>query len=651
MLNYRRVCHMLGWLALVWLPGFFSAVAIATEPERPQIGLVLGGGGARGIAHVGVLKVLEEMRVPIARIAGTSMGAVLGGLYAAGYSAAQLERIVTSLDWVALFDDDPPREQLSFRRKQDDRDDVLKLELGIDERGLLLSRGFVEGHKLTLVLRRLLAPLPQDLDFDALGVPFRAVATDIETGDPVVLGRGDLARAIRASMAVPGVLTPDEIDGRFLIDGGISNNLPVDVIQAQVGLVIAVKVSAELKRAKALRSVLDVSDQAVNTVLERNQKAQLQLLGERDIVLQPALGDIASGEFARAREAVQAGYEAAAVLRERLAPLALEPAAYARYQEERRALLERRIIPGRIRVTTDSRLDPRILRDRIRALPGVPLDPGALQSDIEDIYGLDYFERVDFQLLETDGQMLLDIDARQKAWGPNYLRAGVALRDDFQGGNSFDLSVRLTRVPVNQSGAEWRNIVRVGQRPLAFTEFFQPLASGSNLFGAASLQAGADTREVSLSDDARVDYRINAADAGLDLGYQFGNVAELRAGIFDRRSRIAPRLDNPEVDPVDRYSAGWRLRFAYDSLDSLYFPSRGRLLQIDVKASRTGFGADESYEILDASLISAHRLDRGALVLRAELSDLRNSDAALLNLRPLGGFLNLSGLAPGEISG
>ncbi len=643
---------MLLCLALAGAPGVLAQSS--PEPggrDPPRVGLALGGGGARGIAHVGVLKVLEELRVPVSRVAGTSMGAVIGGLYAAGYTATELEQIVTSFDWVDLFDDDPPREQLSYRRKQEDRDDFIKLELGLDSRGLLLSRGLVEGHKLNLALRRLLAPLSQDLDFETLAVPFRALAMDIETGEAVVLARGDLARALHASMTVPGVFTPDQVDGRFLVDGGIANNLPVDVVKPLVDVVIAVDVSADLRSAVNLRTVVDVSDQVVNTIIDRNEQAQLALLGERDIALKPGLGSLTSGEFARAGEAVQAGYQAAAAVREQLAPLGVDAEAYAEYQADRRRLLQRTLVPGRVRVTTDADLDARILRARIRARPGRPLETGALHRDLEGIYGLDYFERVDYRLLEEDGQLLLDVSARQKAWGPNYLRFGVALQDDLQGGNSFDLSARLTRVPVNRTGAEWRNVVRVGQRPLASSELFQPLGPGSPNFAAALVEAGADAREVLLDDGSRTEYRINATRVSLDLGRQFDNVAEVRAGLFARRSRIAPRLDDPELDVVDRLSVGWRASLGFDTLNSPYFPSRGHLFELGVTASRASFGADESFNVLDLKLVTAHRWGPGTFIVRSEFSDLRNTETPLINLRPLGGFLNLSGLAPGELSG
>lgn len=235
--------------------GLLAAASFAGEPadtagdasQRPRVGLVLGGGGARGGAHIGVLKELERMRIPVDAIAGTSMGAIVGGLYATGMSAAELESLIGSLDWAGALTDKPDRADLSFRRKQDDAQVPVDFELGLRGASLVLPKGVVQGQKLDLLLRELTLGVSHVHDFDELPIPFRAIASDIEKGEIYVMERGDLARAIRASMSVPAVFTPVRIDGRLLVDGGLVGNLPVDVMQAMgVDIVIAVDVEFPL---------------------------------------------------------------------------------------------------------------------------------------------------------------------------------------------------------------------------------------------------------------------------------------------------------------------------------------------------------------------------------------------------------------------
>src|SRR6266478_5738856 len=252
----RAVTPRLGVLSLILAVQSLAASAItnaqteADQPgaapataHRPRVGLVLSGGGARGAAHIGVLKVLEELHVPIDAIAGTSMGAVVGGLYASGLDAHEIEAIMTSLNWQDAFRDRPPREDLTFRRKQEDQNFLVKFPLGLRGGKVLLPKGLIQGQRLNQTLRRLTLPVAHITNFDDLASPFRAVATDLETGEAVVIGSGDLTSAMRASLSAPGVFAPVEREGRLLVDGGIAENLPIDVARAMnVDILIVVDV-------------------------------------------------------------------------------------------------------------------------------------------------------------------------------------------------------------------------------------------------------------------------------------------------------------------------------------------------------------------------------------------------------------------------
>ena len=251
-------------LALLWLVCSAAAVAQQAAPQSPphrlRIGLVLSGGGARGIAHVGVLQVLQQLHVPIDAIAGTSMGAVVGGLYASGLSPEQIAATLRSVNWQRAFRDRPPREELTLRRKQEDENFLVEFPIGIRGGRPVLPMGLIEGQSLTEVLRLLTLPVARIDRFDDLPTPFRAVATDLETGQEVVIGSGDLTSAMRASLSAPGVFVPVERGGRMLVDGGISDNVPVDVARAMgVDVVIVVDVDFPLLPRKKLTSVGAIS--------------------------------------------------------------------------------------------------------------------------------------------------------------------------------------------------------------------------------------------------------------------------------------------------------------------------------------------------------------------------------------------------------
>jgi NTE family protein len=280
-----------------------AATVSAQQPagegaRRPRIGLVLSGGGARGAAHIGVLKVLEENHVPVDAIAGTSMGAVVGGLYASGLSAEDIERIMTSVDWQDAFRDRPARSDLNFRRKLEDQNFLVKLPLGLKGRRFRLPRGLVQGQKLTQILRGLTLPVAQVQRFDDLAIPFRAIATDIVTGDRVVLDRGDLTTAMRASLSAPGVFSPVESDGRMLVDGGLSSNLPIDVArEMDVDILIVVDCGFPLLERNKLVSVATVTNQMLAILIRHNAADQRKTLTSRDVIIDPALGDFSSLDF------------------------------------------------------------------------------------------------------------------------------------------------------------------------------------------------------------------------------------------------------------------------------------------------------------------------------------------------------------------
>src|SRR6187549_3229601 len=389
-------------LFLLFCLGLGSAQA---DTARPRIGLVLSGGGARGAAHIGVLKVLEENHVPVDAIAGTSMGAVVGGLYASGLSAADIERVMTSVDWQDAFRDRPARADLNFRRKLEDQTYLVKFPLGLKGGEFRLPRGLVQGQKLTQILRGLTLPVAPIADFDDLAIPFRAVATDIVTGDRVVLDHGDLTTAMRASLSAPGVFSPVDSEGRMLVDGGLSSNLPVDVAREMgVDILIVVDCGFPLLERGKLDSVATVSNQMLAILIRSNTTAQRKTLTDRDVIIDPALGDFSSLDFTEHEKAMKIGEQAARGAAARLAALGVPAAEFQRIVDARGA---RRSDPPRIdflRVEAGSERYADAIDSLFADQVGKPADPTRLGKRVNELYGQGNLEIFDYQVVPAPGE-------------------------------------------------------------------------------------------------------------------------------------------------------------------------------------------------------------------------------------------------------
>ncbi len=362
---------------------------------RPRVGLVLSGGGARGAAHIGILKVLEERRVPVDAIAGKSMGAIVGALYASGMSAAEIEQLIGSVDWQDAFRDRPPRETLNFRRKQDDREFLVRTPIGLRGGTLRFPRGLIQGQKLNEMLRAATLRVADAKDFDSLPLPFRALATDLSTGAAVVFARGSLATAVRASMAAPGVFAPVEVDGRLLVDGGLVENLPVDLARDMgVDVIIAVDVSSPLRPGKELDSLLSVSNEMISILINRETERRRRALTARDVVIEPELGSMTSVDFTRVHEAIDAGEAAARRATTGLASLSVPESDYARFlargQTPKAPTIEF------VRAAPDSGDYRKFIEAALSPLLGQPADAPTIAPAIRALYGRDLFETLDY---------------------------------------------------------------------------------------------------------------------------------------------------------------------------------------------------------------------------------------------------------------
>ena len=621
--------------------------------QRPRIGLVLAGGGAKGFAHVGVIKVLEKMRIPVDFIAGTSMGSLVGGLYASGMSSDCLENLILDLDWEDLFRDDPKREDLSFRRKRDDSQYLVKTPVGFRKWRLTTPRGVIEGQKINLLLKSLLLPARQVRDFDELPIPFRAVAADIENGEAVVLGTGDLSMALRASMSIPGGFSPIEVDGRLLVDGGIALNLPMELARDMgADVLIVVDLTVPLKTNEDLNSVLEILEQSSDFLTRRNVQRQIATLTDRDVRIHPVMGDITTLDFNRGPEAISIGEKATENRGGELAKYSISEEEFERHVSERKVFPSEAPRIDFVRVTNDSRISPEVIRSKLKSFVGKPLDVDELSNNLNIIYGLGYYDTVTYDVVTEDNRTGLVIDARARSWGPGYFRFGVNLESDVNGANSYNAGISYTRTEVTRLAGEFRTDLEVGERGRLFTGFHLPLEKSLKLFVAPDLEVSQNNFFSFDSDgDRTAEYRVTDLHATLAAGSEMGNWGEFRLGV--RRGRGDVDLLVGTVPPeVDRFERGdFFLTVSLDTLDNVNFPHHGSRGSANAVLSRESLGADASYEQFSLDWFGAVSTGRNTVVTGLRFGATRDNDAPVYDQFTLGGFQNLSGYGGKELRG
>ena len=669
----RTLLTLLLALPLCWLPALAQTPPGPPAPSdaaaRPKVALVLSGGGARGFAHVGVLKALEAARVPVDMIVGTSMGAIVGGLYASGMTADELEREILAVQWGDLFNSREPRQLLSQRRKEEDFELSPVLALGFREGGFRLPTGAVSSRSLEMLLRRYTLPTRHLTSFDQLPTPFRAVATDMETGQPVVMDSGDLATALRASMSVPGVFSPVTVGERILGDGGLVDNLPVGVARRMgADVIIAVNIGTPLAGRETLGTVLGITAQMVNILTEQNVQASIATLTPSDLLLTPPLGKLTSADFERAPELVRIGREYADTVTAALQRFSAPQDRYARWVSARvEAAVGNTERVGRIASIRFEGVNER-RAERLEAgldtSVGQRVDVDRIEDDLQKLAAAGDYERIDYSLVRRPGtdQEDLAILLRENNWGPNYLRLGIDLRTDFQGQGAFNLRLSHNRHWLNDSGAEWRNRVQLGETLGVFSEIYQPLGLASERFVAAYIDGR--VRKVELfapSGEALALVQRQGVQVGADIGWPIGlrgTIGEMRLGVIGAQRSTTPELVSRaiplNVAQTQRWrEAGVRATVMADQLDYANFPSRGYRAMGEAVVGRRSYDNLPSghFDRVEASVTAVkswgpHTLNVGARLARA-------SDVPLgaVDEYSLGGFQQLSGYRVGQVAG
>jgi len=556
---------------------------------------------------------------------------------------------VLKANWSEILSGQPPRQERSIRSKALERANIYGVEVGLRKGTLVLPEGAIVGHSLEIFLADTLGQRAEIGSFDQLPIPFRAVATDIETGKAVVISQGSLVQAMRASMSVPGVFSPADIDGRLLVDGGLVRNLPVDVVRGMgADVVIAVNLGSPLLRRDQINSVFGVAEQMINVLTEQNVQQSLAQLGAGDVLISPGLGDYSSADFQNAERTIPLGEAAARAVADRLRAFSLPPREYQalRAAQLARAAPQRPIQSVQVDTANLRFVDPRAVTavvesTRIKA-PGTE----GVQTDVTNLMATEDFQQVRYAFAEVDGQRVLVLEPIEKSWGPNYLRFGLDLSTDFSGNSSFDIRVDHRMTWLNRLGLEWRNDISIGNTTSIRTELFQPLSYTRTFFVAPYAGWYLQNENVYFDDEVIAQYDTRKGVLGLDLGYELKRFGEVRLGY--QRGTVSQTREIGIVFPnIETDIGAILLRGAVDRLDNWAFPSSGYFARGVYTYSREGLGASEDYELLDIQLQKAFSFgSRHRVLASLRYANSFGSTLPFYDLVAVGGFLNLSGYQP-----
>ena len=514
-------------------PAAAAADAPAATPAkaRPKIGLALSGGGARGVTHIGVLQALERLHIPIDYIAGTSMGSIVGGLYATGATTEDLQSLIKNTNWVEIFSDRPPRDLLPFRTKEDDRRYLEGLQMGLDKKGLHLSKGLINGQKLLFLLENNTQRVSGVSDFGKFPIPFNCVATDIVTGNKYVFSQGSLPVAIRSSMSLPAIFAPMEHDGLLLVDGGIADNLPVDVVRAMgADIVIAVDIGTPPLERAQITSPLAVFNQVMNVLMQKEIDAQA---ASADILLRPDLKGYSLMDFERALTLVPVGEKLVEDHAAALSKYAVSPQEYAAWASRVRGLPPPPTKIDFVEFEGTDPLDEGLLKGRMSLKPGEPINMKDLQKDLLLVYNTGDYASVTYEVVQRGDQHGVVITAKPNATGPNYMRFGIDLSSDFRYNSNWSVFAGLRFTRLNVLGAEWKSDLEIGLNQRLTTEWYQPLMRSGRVFVAPYFKYSNELAYVFVNPEINnpsASYRTNLTWAGIDLGFNIGLSGELRIG-------------------------------------------------------------------------------------------------------------------------
>jgi len=631
-----------------------QSAAPAAFPDRPRIGLVLGGGGAKGAAHIGVLRVLEELRVPIDCVAGTSMGALVGATFAAGVAPADIESAVRGIDWSETVGGQGQRDQTPIERKLSGVTYSNTFEFGIRDGSLTAPAGLFATQAIENQIRTLVSRAWFTQSFDDLPIPFRAVATDMLTGDMVVLDSGELAVAMRASMAIPGAFAPVTLDGKVLSDGGLMRNLPIDIARELCAdVVIAVWLSTTPPDESDLSSAFSMMQRSIAVMIGANQNAQIATLTSRDVGIGVQMGDLRTEEFERVPEAIELGRAAALASAAALRQYAVPESEYLAWSRSLGRESERSHTVADIRVVGLERVNPDFVLSQFDAVrPGEDVTAEDIATDAARVFATGDFERVDYRLTGPDDARVLEVHPVEKSWGPNFLTFDVGLATSAEADLQAILRADHERTWVNARGGRWHNAVQVGRLSQLQTDFYQPLDIAQRFFMQSTTVAENDIQDVYLFGDRFLQYFVRQLYTQLDVGANVGTHAQFRVGVRSGLSRVDLDTGLPGFPEAPRRTDTTLLgRAVYDTRDSVGLPTRGSFVNARWVKSTNAIGGEFDYELVESVYAQAFNIRGDSLSLIIGGAETLSGDLPITQQIQIGGIRTFPGLKPGELRG
>lgn len=635
------------------IPAGAAAVSSPVPARRPRIGLALGGGGAKGAAHVGVIRVLDELRIPIDCIVGTSMGALVGGTYATGMTAADLEATIRDIPWQKAIAFEGRREKIPMRRKLAGVTYSNSLEFGLKGRRLTPPAGFINTQNIEQTIQVLVARSRGVTDFNQLPIRFRAIATDMQSGDMAVLAEGDLAEAMRASMAVPGVFAPVTIDERILGDGGLTRNVPVDIARETCAdVVIAVAVPNPVPTPEELQSPITMVSRTLDVLIGANEKTQLATLGPDDVKIVIDLGDIGTGSFDRVGEAIPLGRSAALEHRAELARYSLPAPEYLAWREAVARPEPAEVTLAGVTIEGLERVNPAYVLDKLDLQSGAVVDEATVGRIVDDVFALSDFESARYALTGDPDQPVLDLKLREKPWGPNILRFDLGVYMGTGANTAFTVGGDYLRTWINDRGGELHGALRVGRTSGVEASLYQPVDTAQAWFVEPGIVAQRSLEDFYADGDAAARYEFEHVYGFLEFGRVFGTSSEIRAGVRSGAQWALQEIEFPGFEQVDGQSyGGVSLGYTYDSQDRDLLPNRGLVTKLTYFRAEESLGAAGRYERLEGMAGVAVPFGANVIHLRASGGSSLDTRLPVYDLFALGGPISMPGLALGELRG
>jgi len=585
---------------------------VEQKPHRPSVGLVLEGGGALGLAHIGVLQWLEEHRIPVDYVAGTSMGGLVGGIYATGHSSDEVKAMVNTIEWDQVLQGNTPYRDLSFRRKQDAFEYPNKLEFGL-KKGLQFPEGFNSGQEVTTILDRVALPYSEVKDFNDLPIPFACVATDLVTSHKFVFRQGSLSVALRSTMSLPGVFSPVRWEGHIFADGGLMDNLPVDVAkQMGADLTVAVHLETAKLEPDVSLSSFGVLGRSISAVVAANE---LQSIERADMLIAVPLQKYSSLDYGRAEELIKLGYQAAQANATLLSSLSVDNGTWQSYLAQRQARRRTAPIPQFVEVRGTVPKVAEAIKNNLESNVGKPVDPEALQKQLSEINGEGRFVSLSYQMADKDGETGLLVTTVEKPYSPPIVDPLISLDGSNLNGVNFSLGARVTFLDFGAYRAELRNDVVIGTQYGISSQYYRPFSATSKWFIAPNGFANYLLYPIYNRNTFVAEYRKSSAGGGLDLGYEFGRIAQMTVGYTAAHQKFVPKIGNAELLPTvsGRYGST-TLNFVLNDVDNPVIPREGQVGNIRGSWVDANPGAAHSFPLAEADVLKLFRLGNPASV-------------------------------------